>query len=178
MPRVSAAEAGIPDDVRAVCDRLTERYGSLPFNHAVLARRPAIFRGFRGMWEALEASGLLSARMVDLVNLKVASLIGCRLCMELNSAWSRSHGVSADELDALADPGRAAEFSERERAALVYAETLATADTVPESVFEPVKRHFSEDEIVELTALITFEVCVAKFNCALEIEGQGICSVR
>lgn len=178
MPRVSAAEGAVPDDVRAVCDRLTERYGSLPYNHAVLARRPAIFRGFRGMWEALEASGLLSARMVDLVNLKVASLIGCRLCVELNSAWSRAHGVSAEELDALADPGGAAVFSERERAALVYAETLATGDTVPESVFEPVKRHFNEDEIVELTALITFEICVAKFNCALEIEGQGICVVR
>ena len=65
--------------MRAVCDRLTERYGSLPYNHAVLARRPTIFRAFRNMWEELEASGLLPARLVDLVNLKVASLIGCGL---------------------------------------------------------------------------------------------------
>ena len=129
------------------------------------------------MWDGLQASGLLSARLSDLVNLKVASLIGCRLCVELNSAWSRAHGVSTEELAALADPGRAAEFSERERAALVYAETLATADTVPESVFEAVQRHFSEDEIVELTATITWEICAAKFNRALEIEGQGIGAV-
>jgi hypothetical protein len=79
MPRVPAADADIPADVRAVCDTLTERYGSLPYNHAVLARRPPIFRAFRGMWEGLEASGLLPARLVDLVNVRVASLIGCGL---------------------------------------------------------------------------------------------------
>jgi hypothetical protein len=79
MPRIAAAEGDIPADVRAVLERLKNRYGSLPYNHAVLARRPAIFRAFRGMWEGLEASGLLSARLVDLVNVKVASIIGCGL---------------------------------------------------------------------------------------------------
>jgi hypothetical protein len=79
MPRISAASDEIPEDVRAVCERLTERYGSLPQNHAVLARRPSIFRAFRGMWEGLEASGLLPARLVDLVNVRVASLIACGL---------------------------------------------------------------------------------------------------
>jgi hypothetical protein len=79
MPRVPAADSEMPADVRAVCDRLVNRYGSLPYNHAVLARRRSIFRAFRGMWEGLEESGLLAARLVDLVNLKVASLVGCGL---------------------------------------------------------------------------------------------------
>jgi hypothetical protein len=79
MPRIPAASDDISADVRAVCDRLKERYGSLPLNHAVLARRPSIFRAFRGMWEGLEESGLLPARLVDLVNVRVASLIGCDL---------------------------------------------------------------------------------------------------
>jgi hypothetical protein len=76
---VPAADSEMHADVRAVCDRLVDRYGSLPHNHAVLARRPTIFRAFRGMWDGLEESGLLPARLVDLVNLKVASLIGCGL---------------------------------------------------------------------------------------------------
>jgi len=69
----------MPADLRAVCDRLTDRYGSLPYNHAVLARRPTIFRGFRAMWEGLGQSGLLPARLLDLANVKVASLVGCGL---------------------------------------------------------------------------------------------------
>jgi hypothetical protein len=78
MSRIAAADA-MPADVRAVCDRLTERYGSLPYNHAVLARRPTIFRAFRLMWEGLETSGLLPRRLADLINVKVASLVGCGL---------------------------------------------------------------------------------------------------
>jgi len=79
MPRVTASDSEMPSDVRAACDHLVNRYGLLPYNHAVLARRPTIFRAFRGMWEGLEESGLLPARLVDLVNLKVASLVGCGL---------------------------------------------------------------------------------------------------
>jgi hypothetical protein len=79
MPRVTAADSEMPAEVRDVCDRLVNRYGSLPYNHAVLARRPTIFRAFRGMWDGLEESGLLPARLVDLVNVRVASLVGCGL---------------------------------------------------------------------------------------------------
>jgi hypothetical protein len=79
MPRIAAADGEVPADVRAICDLLAKRYGSLPYNHTVLARRPSIFRAFRGMWEGLEQSGLLPARLVDLVNVKVASLVGCGL---------------------------------------------------------------------------------------------------
>jgi alkylhydroperoxidase family enzyme len=81
-------------------------------------------------------------------------------------------------LDALADPTQSALFSEHERAALAYAEAITLANTVPDDIFESVRRHFNDNDIVELTAVITFEICVAKFNRALEIEGQGICAVR
>jgi alkylhydroperoxidase family enzyme len=81
-------------------------------------------------------------------------------------------------LGALADPAQSALFSERERAALAYAEAITLANTVSDDIFESVRRHFNNDEIVELTAVITFEICVAKFNRALEIEGHGICAVR
>ncbi|HVP48867.1 MAG TPA: hypothetical protein VMT32_19875 [Bryobacteraceae bacterium] len=79
MPRVPPAGSDMPADVRAVYDKLEERYGALPENHSVLARRPSIFRAYRGMWDGLEASGLLPRRLVDLVNVRVASLIGCGL---------------------------------------------------------------------------------------------------
>jgi alkylhydroperoxidase family enzyme len=81
-------------------------------------------------------------------------------------------------LGTLADPRQSDLFSERERAALAYAEAITLANTVSDDIFEIVRRHFNDDEIVELTAVITFEICVAKFNRALEIEGQGICAVR
>lgn len=80
MPRLTGLKKEqLPDDLRRVCERLEQRYGVVPENHAVLARRPGIFRGFRAMWDGLEQSGLLPARLVDLLNVKVATLIGCGL---------------------------------------------------------------------------------------------------
>ena len=62
-----------------VLARQQQRYGAVLPNHAVLARRPDIFRGFRAMWDGLEASGLLGARLACLINVRVAALIGCGL---------------------------------------------------------------------------------------------------
>ena len=86
--------------------------------------------------------------------------------------------MSDRELTALENYTTSALFSERERAALDYAEAITSRNTVPDEVFAPVRRHFTEDEIVELTATIAWEICAAKFNRALAIEGQGICTVH
>jgi hypothetical protein len=67
-----------PDILRAI-DSQEKNYGAVLDNHAVLARRPGIFRGFRAMWDGLDESGLLGARLASMVNVRVAALIGCGL---------------------------------------------------------------------------------------------------
>jgi len=80
MPRVSGlGKDKVSGDARAVYDRQEKSYGSVLYNHTVLARRPAVFRGFRAMWDGLEENALLAPRLRDLVNVRVASLIGCGL---------------------------------------------------------------------------------------------------
>jgi alkylhydroperoxidase family enzyme len=89
----------------------------------------------------------------------------------------RADGVTDAELDALADYAGSSLFSARDRAALAYAEAVTTGSRVPDDLFDRVRKHFTPDEIVELTATITFEICAAKFNRALDIEAQGVCRV-
>jgi len=80
MPRLTGlAKSEVGGDVAAVYQRQLARYGVTLYNHTVLARRPSIFRGFRAMWDGIEESGLLPARLLDLVNLRVARLVGCGL---------------------------------------------------------------------------------------------------
>ncbi len=67
-------------------------------------------------------------------------------------------------------------FDAREQVALAYADAMLEAHAVGEELFAEVRRHFSEEEIIELTATITFEICAAKFNRALEIEWGSWCS--
>ncbi|HET7272321.1 MAG TPA: hypothetical protein VFI90_14715 [Rubrobacter sp.] len=63
--------------IRAVLEAQTDRWGAPLLNHLVYARRPSIFRGIRGMWAGLDASGLLDPKLVALVNRRVATLNGC-----------------------------------------------------------------------------------------------------
>jgi hypothetical protein len=61
----------------AVLEAQTKTWGAPLFNHLLYARRPSIFRGVRGMWTGLEASGLIDARLQALLNRRVAALNGC-----------------------------------------------------------------------------------------------------
>ena len=69
-------------------------------------------------------------------------------------------------------------FSDRERAALEYAEQVTRAShDVSDALFDRVRRHFNEPEIVELTATIAVENFRSKFNAPLRIEAQGFCPI-
>jgi alkylhydroperoxidase family enzyme len=69
-------------------------------------------------------------------------------------------------------------FSEAERVALEYAERITYTDQqVDDTLFARVKQHFTEPQIVELTAAIAFENFRSKFNPALGVEAQGFCMV-
>ena len=67
-------------------------------------------------------------------------------------------------------------FSEPERVALEYAERMThTGQKVDDALFARLKAHFSEPQLVELTAAIAFENFRSKFNPALGVEAQGFC---
>jgi alkylhydroperoxidase family enzyme len=69
-------------------------------------------------------------------------------------------------------------FSPMERVALEYAERITTTgQRVDDALFEELKTHFTEGQIVELTAAIAMENFRSKFNPPLGIEAQGFCMV-
>ena len=70
-------------------------------------------------------------------------------------------------------------YSAAERAALGYAEAMTiTGQKVSDELFAEVRRHFSEPQVVELTAAVALENFRSKFNVALGVESQGFCLVR
>ena len=67
-------------------------------------------------------------------------------------------------------------MDEMERVALEYAERMTyTGQKVDEALFARLKAHFSEAQIVELTAAVALENFRSKFNPALGVESQGFC---
>ena len=55
----------------------TKKWGAPLLNHLFYARRPSIFRGARGMWTGIEASGLIDGKLKALINRRVAAINGC-----------------------------------------------------------------------------------------------------
>jgi alkylhydroperoxidase family enzyme len=88
-------------------------------------------------------------------------------------------GASEDKIQQVEQAATSPLFSERERVALAYAEVMTvTGQKVTDELFARVRQHFSEPEIVELTAAVALENFRSKFNTALGIEAQGFCVLK
>ncbi|MGL6234008.1 MAG: carboxymuconolactone decarboxylase family protein [Segniliparus sp.] len=117
---------------------------------------PSGVKALMGVHAYVAQSGL-PAELVELVNLRVSLINGCAYCLDMHTRELRKLGVAEekitlvpvwDEVDAF--------FSERERAALAWAETVTrVAEThVPDAAFAEVSAHFTEKEIADLTVAI------------------------
>jgi alkylhydroperoxidase family enzyme len=70
-------------------------------------------------------------------------------------------------------------FSAMEKDALEYAEKMTiTGETVTDELWGRLRGHFTEAQLVELTAAVAVENFRSKFNVPLGVEAQGFCVIR
>ena len=101
-------------------------------------------------------SSEIPTRLRALVELRTSQINGCAYCVDLHSREARAAGEGQQRLDCLPVWRETDFYDERERAALAWAEsvTLVSQTGVPDGVFEEVRRHFSEKELVDLTLIV------------------------
>lgn len=142
----------------------------------VKARRPGILWTDAWLGLAIEKSGKLPKRLHTIVQLRVAQMIECPFWTDIGSAVGRKQNdVTDEEIRAVSQFRESSLFSESELAALEYAEEMTkTPVAVPSEIFEKLKRHFSDEQIVELTASVAYENYRARFNHALDIKSDNL----
>ncbi len=99
----------------------------------------------------------LPAELVDLVYLRISQINNCAYCLDMHTRDLIKKGVKVEKLALLQAWAEASDlFSERERAALAWAETVTrVADThVSDEAFEAARAVFAEKELVDLTIAI------------------------
>jgi AhpD family alkylhydroperoxidase len=103
------------------------------------------------------AKGTLDVLLKELVRLRASQINGCAFCLDMHVTDARKAGESERRLATVAAWRETPFFSERERAALEWTEslTLVSQNHVPDAVWEAVRPHFTDAELVELTLLIT-----------------------
>lgn len=130
-------------------------------------------------WKHLDRkSSSLDPALRALVQVRVAQLNSCKFCIDYNALNLLNRTNSIEKVDFLNEWSTNDVFSNLERDTLNYVEQVSGLDVSISSEFmDKLKTHFSDDQIVELTALISFQTMSAKFNAALDIPSQGMCKL-
>lgn len=113
---------------------------------------PALYKGLARVNETLNA-GTLGPELLDLVYLRVSLINGCAFCVDMHWRDLIKHDVDPRRLNSISTWHENNLFSERECAALNWAETLTRMSEThaPDADFELLKAYFSDAEISELT---------------------------
>jgi AhpD family alkylhydroperoxidase len=140
---------------------------------AVWAHQPKIMMGMGKFNQAVRKGKSVDERLKNLIELKGAQMIGCEYCVDLGSQICRNSGLSDDELLALPRYGQSELFTAREKLALGYTvAVMRTPVEVTDELFAEMKEHFSDEQLVEITALLTL-VNLDRFNAAFGIGSAG-----
>ena len=139
----------------------------------IWAHQPKMMSGMGKFQQAVRKGDTVHERLKYLVELKGAQMIGCEWCVDLGSQICRNSGFSDEELLALPNYRRSDRFTEREKLALDYTvAVMRTPVEVTDALFARMKEHFSDEQLVEITALLTV-VNLDRFNAAFGIGSAG-----
>jgi alkylhydroperoxidase family enzyme len=139
----------------------------------IWAYQPKMMSGMGKFQQAVRKGTSVDERLKYLVELKGAQMIGCEYCVDLGSQICRNSGFSDEELLALPRYRQSELFTEREKTALDYTvAVMRTPVEVTDELFARMQEHFSSEQMVEITALLTL-VNLDRLNAAFGVGSAG-----
>jgi len=114
---------------------------------------PAAYQAAAALQSYVDKSAF-DAKLRELIKIRVSQINGCAFCIAMHTRDARKLGETEERMHLLDAWREAPVYSARERAALGWIEaiTLVTQGHVPDEAFEAVRKQFSDQEIVDLTA--------------------------
>ena len=169
MARISLIEpAQASPEVKEIYDsKLKGKPGSI---QKALAHRPAMLGKFLEFYASVGRS--LDRKVYEAVYLRVSLINGCHYCTQHHIQGAKRAALTTEQMKALAD-GNYSGLTASEQAALRYAEKLTrTPDAASDSDFAELKKHFSDEQIVDLHMLIGLANLTNRVTgpLALEVE--------
>jgi len=122
-------------------------------NYAKVA--PGVYDAMDALDKYLASCGIEES-LLHLVRLRVSQINGCAYCLDMHWKDLRVLGETEQRLYSLDAWRECPYYTERERAALAWAEevTLVAEGHVPDAVYEEARRHLSERELADLTLAV------------------------
>ena len=116
------------------------------------------------------AKSPIEPQLINLIDFRVSQINGCAYCLDMHSKDLRAAGETEQRLYTIAAWREAPFYSERERAALAWAEAVTRLNdgNVPDDVYEDARRQFSEEELIDLTVAVTTINTYNRINIAFK----------
>ncbi|HZS83151.1 MAG TPA: carboxymuconolactone decarboxylase family protein [Stellaceae bacterium] len=169
----------LPAEARAIYERFTAQYGPFRNQVAVFAHYPPAVTHLMGLLLEMRASGGLKRRHLELALVAVSKLNECHYCVAHHRPMLMVEGLSAAGVDRLLDYEGHPELDETDRLVVEYAVAVTrNANRIRDEMFERLRRHFDESQIVQLTLRIALCGFFNRFNDALQIEEEAPASLE
>jgi len=137
------------------------------------AHRPPLAKAIGAFGRALKVNRTLPDRLVELVRLRVAFHNQCRSCMAIRYTDAVVAGVTEDLVCSLEQPMEAPDLTPAEKAAIRYGELFATNHlAIDDAVYDELRLHFSEAEIMELAIVVAFFVGFGRLGATLHMVDE------
>lgn len=171
MPRVKPLSIDeVAEDAKADYARFTALFTDFENQVPVYAHSPAGLKHIFGMATDIRAAGNLPQRLVEIAVIAVSQTNACPYCVAHHSAMAVDEGVDPETIDRILEPDPPG-LSEVEKLVRDYAVLVTErAWGIRDQVFEDLRKHFSEAQIVELTMRVTLTGMFNRINQALQID--------
>jgi len=146
-----------------------------PESSAVRAHVKACFWFFANAWRDIFKNGVCDHAIKELCRLYVSRSVQCEYCGNQRSIKAVSSGaVMEDQVKDLLNFEKSTHYSERQKAALAYAEAITWHLNVDDAFWERMHKHFSEAELVELGCMIGLTMGQQSWLRLLNIEHHQV----
>jgi alkylhydroperoxidase family enzyme len=174
MARISCIEEkDHPELAELIAKIRLGRRGALINVYKLLLHSPALAACWIDVINAARFKTALDGRLREIVIIRVGYLNRTDYVVKQHvPALALPEGLSEAECAALADWRNSQFFSARERAVLAYADAMTREIVVPDDVFDALRPHFSERQIVELTVLVGIYNMHTRVMTALRIDPE------
>jgi AhpD family alkylhydroperoxidase len=171
MARLDFVNEGSPDIDGELLRSIQARRGGTLLNlDRQLLHSAPLARGWNSLMGAIRGQTLIAGALRELVILRVAVLNRAPYEFAQHAPVALAEGVSQAQLDAVRAWQDSALFDARERAVLAYTDAMTQQVQVPQPLFDALRVHLSDREVVELTATVASYNMVSRFLEALQIE--------
>ena len=171
MARLAHVDETPPGVDAELLRAMRERRGGqlLNLDRQLLHSAP-LARGWNSLMGAIRGQTLLDGALRELVILRVAVLNRAPYEFAQHAPVALAEGLSQAQVEAVKDGPQSALFDKRARDVLAYADAMTLQVQVPQALFDAVRTHLGERELVELTATVAGYNMVSRFLEALQIE--------